>query len=90
MNTRPCFRATSRTSCGRAGCPNASTASIALVRGVMVCSMRLASMFAVSGSMPTKTGFSLSYRMQLLDAMKLNDVVIISSPSEMPYARISR
>ncbi len=90
MNTRPHFRAIPRISSRRAGCPNASTARIALVFGVMACSMRPASMFAVSDSMSTNTGFARSYRMQLLDAMKLNGVVMTSSPSEMPYARISK
>ncbi|OPZ61180.1 MAG: hypothetical protein BWY85_02464 [Firmicutes bacterium ADurb.Bin506] len=90
MNTRPCFRAISRITSRRAGCPNASTASIAFVRSVMACSMRLASMFAVSGSMSTNTGFARSYRIQLLDAIKLNGVVMTSPPSVMPYARVSR
>ena len=67
-----------------AGWPKASTGSMAFVRGVMASSIRSGSMFAVSGPMSRSTGFALSYRMQLPDAMRLNGVVITSSPSLMP------
>lgn len=52
MNARLCRHATSRIASRRASCPKASTASIAFV---IACSMRPASMFAVSDPMPMNT-----------------------------------
>lgn len=88
MNTRPCRRATSRIAPRRVGCTTASTARIAFVRGVIACSMRPASMFAVPGSISANTGFALSYMMQLLDVMRPNGTVKPSSPSN--WSRLVR
>jgi hypothetical protein len=73
-----------------AGCPKASTARIALVLGVIAASIRAESILYVSGRMSTNTGRARSNSRQLADAMKLNGVVMTSSPSPIPSARTIR
>jgi len=72
------------------GCPNVSTATIALVRGVIAASTLSTSMFRFCGSISTSTGLAPTYSTQLVEATKLNGVVITSSPGPTPAASMAQ
>jgi hypothetical protein len=57
---------------------------IARVRGVIAASIRAASMFAVSSSTSTSTGFAPRSTIISAVAMKVNGVVMTSSPGSIP------
>lgn len=73
-----------------AGLANVSTPRIARVREVIALSIFFGSMFSVFGQMSTNTGLAPTIRITLLLAMKLNGVVITSSPGLIPSASSDR
>jgi predicted anti-sigma-YlaC factor YlaD len=66
--------------------PNRLTGMIARVTAVMAASILVASILKVRGSISTKTGFAPTSAMTSAVAMKLNGVVMTSSPRPMPSA----
>ena len=91
---RLCRRAMARMRSISHGCPAKCTGSIALTR---LCrplssasSMRAGLMLKVPGSTSTKTGFAPRYPRTSAVAVKVNGVVITSSPGPMPSAHSAR
>src|SRR5271157_547205 len=69
-----------------AGWPYRSTGMMALVFLVIFFSTSSGSMLKVSASMSAKTGFAPVNRMLFAVAIKVNGVVMTSSPFPMPFA----
>ena len=86
ITARPCFAAMALISSMSAGWPYKETGMIARVFGVMAAAMREASIFAVSSSTSTKTGFAPSKTIISPVATNVKGVVMISSPGLMSSA----
>src|SRR5438105_12012848 len=89
MRSSRCRRASSSKAGRSAGLPCRCTGTMALVRGVIARSTRAGSRFS-DESTSLKTGRAPAWTMALAVAMKVNGLVMTSSPGPTPLARRAR